>query len=74
MSLFDRFRPYLELKTVIVNLKSGTVFRAVVWGRRGPWLVLRNAELLQDRGNTAKQAVDGEVCVMMTDVDFIQVP
>jgi len=74
MSIFDRIRRYPELKAAIINMKSGTVFKAVIWRREGPWMVLRSAEILQDRGNTAKQAVDGEVCVMMADIDFIQVP
>ena len=73
MSIFDRFRPYPVLRTAIVNLASGTAFRGVIWRRRGPWLVLREAELLSDRGNPASGKVDGEVLVALADIDFIQV-
>lgn len=73
MSIFDRFRPYPVLRTAIVNLASGTAFRGVIWRRRGPWLVLREAELLSDRGNPARGKVDGEVLVKLADVDFVQV-
>lgn len=70
---FDRFRPYPELKTAIVNLRSGTAFRAVIWRRTGPFVVLRNTEMLQDRGNDERHIVNGEVIVKLSDIDFIQV-
>lgn len=73
MSVFDRFRPYLELKTGIVNLKSGTAIRGVVWKVSGQFMVIRSAELLQDRGNDARLVVDGEIVVRLADVDFVQV-
>lgn len=69
------FRPYPELRGVIVNCKSGTVFRGLVWRRRGGWLVLREVELLSDRGNDLRQpkGLTGEVLVGVGDVDFVQV-
>jgi small nuclear ribonucleoprotein (snRNP)-like protein len=73
MNIFDRFRPYPELKTVIVNLRSGTSFRAVVRQCAGQFVVLRNVEMLQDRDHTERHLVDGEVLVKLSDVDFIQV-
>jgi len=73
MNIFDRFRPYPELKTVIVNLRSGTSFRAVVMKCAGQFVVLRNVTMMQDRDNTARKAVDGEVIVKLADVDFMQV-
>lgn len=76
MSWLDRFRPYPELRTVIVNLKnSETVFRGVVWQRRGPFVILRNTTLLGDPRQAGKDAtrVDGEVLVQLADIDFIQV-
>lgn len=80
MSLLERvrnwLRPYPELRTVIVNLKnSETVFRGVVWQRRGPFVILRNATLLGDPRKSGKDAtrVDGEVLVQLADIDFIQV-
>ena len=73
MSFWDRLRTYPELRTGIVNLTSGTAFRGVIWRRSGPYMVLRNAEMLLDRGRPEKRAVDGEVAVKLADVDFIQV-
>lgn len=76
MNLSAWFRPYVELKRVLLNLKSGTVFRGVVFQQVGPYLVLRSAEMLSDRGAAVKGnalAVDGEVLVLRGDVDFIQV-
>lgn len=67
------FRPYPELKTGIVNLKSGTSFRGVVWKVSGEFAVLRNAEMLQDMGKAARHTVDGEVLVRLSEIDFIQV-
>lgn len=68
------FRPYPELRSVIVNLKSGTAFRGLVWRRRGPFMVLRNVEILRDVSNSvARQVLDGEVAVKMADIDFLQV-
>lgn len=67
------FRRYPELRTVIVNLRSGTAFRAVVWRHAGPYVVLREVEMLADRDNTARKAVDGEIAVLRGDIDFIQV-
>ena len=73
MNILDRFRPYPELKTVIVNLRSGTSFRAVVMKCAGQFVVLRNVTMMQDRDNTTRRAVDGEVIVKLADIDFMQV-
>lgn len=74
MKFWNWFRPYPELRTVIVNLKSGTAFRGLVWRRRGPFIILRQAEILRDVSNKiARQVIDGEVAVKMADIDFIQV-
>jgi hypothetical protein len=72
-SFLDRFRPYPELKTGIVNLKSGSSFRGVVWKVVGAFMILRNAEMLQDMGKAARHVVDGEVVVSLSEIDFIQV-
>ncbi len=69
MSLFDSY-PVLE--SVIVNTKEGKAFRGVVWKRRGGYLVLRNAEILQPSGD--RIAVDGEVAIPDRDIEFLQVP
>jgi hypothetical protein len=73
MSFRDLFRPYPELKTGIVNLKSGTSFRGVIWKVAGEFVALRNAEMLQDMGKAARHVVDGEVIVNLSEIDFIQV-
>jgi len=73
MNILDRFRPYPELKTGIINLKSGTSFRGVIWRLVEPYMVLRNVEILQDRDHAERHAVDGEVIVKLSDIDFIQV-
>lgn len=74
MSIFDRFRPYPVLRTAIVNLKTGTAFRGIVWRRRGGYIVLRKAELIAEEGATSQpRPVDGEVMIERANVDFIQV-
>ena len=65
------FDTYPTCHKAIVNLKSGTTLRGVIWRRRGGYLVLRQAELLRPR--EAPMAMDGEVLVYRADVDFIQV-
>lgn len=62
---------YPVLQEGVLNLKSGTVFRGVIWRQVDGWLVLRNAKLLQ--GNKAVVPIDGEVTVRVCDVDFIQI-
>jgi hypothetical protein len=42
----------------------------VIWQKRGPFLVLRSAELLQKDG---ARPLDGEVIVQLADIEFIQV-
>ena len=73
MNIIDRFRPYLERKAGIVNLRSGTAFRGVVFKVAGSWLILRNVEMLQDRDHSERHVVDGEVLVKLSDIDFVQV-
>ena len=66
--------PYPQLRRAIVNLKTGTVFRAIVYRRTGPFLVLRQVEMLSDRDSKMEPHVtNGEVLIQMTDIDFIQV-
>jgi hypothetical protein len=76
VSFWDRFASYPpQLQQVIVNLKSGTVFRGLIWQRRGTFLVLREVDMLSDRDSKMQpRATNGEVLVQLVDVDFIQVP
>lgn len=64
------FRPYPQLKPCIVNLKSGTSFRGVIWRRTGPWVVIKQVHILHGEGS---RPVDGEVLVQMSDIEFVQV-
>ena len=64
-------RRYPTLQRVIVNTKTDRSFRGVLWRQRGGYLVLRNAELLKPRGETAR--MDGEVVIGRGNVDFVQV-
>ncbi len=64
-------RRYPTLRRVIVNTKTDRSFRGVLWRQRAGYLVLRNAELLKPRGETAR--VDGEVVIERENVDFVQV-
>jgi hypothetical protein len=57
-------------KRVIVNLPD-KAFKAILWAKRGPLLVLRDVELLE--AGRAPQAVDGEVVVERSRVEFVQV-
>nr|BEK68847.1 hypothetical protein KPHV_60740 [Kitasatospora purpeofusca] len=57
-------------KRVVVNL-DGKAFRGVLWARRGPLLVLRDAELLE--AGREPQRVDGEIVVERARVEFVQV-
>jgi hypothetical protein len=67
------FRRYPDTRPAIVNLKSGTSFKGVIWGYRRPYLVMRGVEMLSDRDRKVQESVDGEVLVILDDVDFIQV-
>lgn len=68
------FRPYLELKTVIVNLKSGSAFKGVIFNAKGKILILKNSALLSDRGQrTEEKRIDGDLVLFVADVDFVQV-
>lgn len=72
MRIADLLPPsYPTLRRVIVNTKTGKAFRGVLWQKRGGYLVLREAELLQGRGETAR--LDGEVVIETSNVDFLQV-
>ena len=65
------FQTYPVLRQVIVNTKSDKAFAGVMWARRGGYLVLRNASLLQAGGSST--AIDGEVVIDASNVDFVQV-
>jgi hypothetical protein len=57
-------------KRVVVNLPD-KAFSGVLWAKRGPLLVLRDAQLLEP--GRAAQPVDGEVVVERSKMEFMQV-
>lgn len=57
-------------KRVVVNL-ADKAFSGVLWAKRGPLLVLRDAVLMQH--GAADTPLDGEVVVERARVEFIQV-
>lgn len=56
---------------VLVNLEDGRAFDAVLWAKRGPLLVLRDAKLIE--AGAQPVPVDGELIVERPKVAFIQV-
>lgn len=56
---------------VIANTKDGKAFRGILWQRQSGWLVLRQAELVAERGEI--RMLDGEVMIALRDVSFLQV-
>jgi len=58
-------------KHVLVNLDDGRAFSGILYSRRGPLLILRQAQLIEP--GSAPVAVDGEVIVERCRVSFIQV-
>jgi hypothetical protein len=70
MSLFHRH--YLELRAAILNLKTGTSFKGIVYRRVGGFIVLHDAELITDQHNPVRKLLDGEVLVDEKNIDFVQ--
>jgi hypothetical protein len=54
----------------VVNL-ADKAFSGVLWARRGPLLLLRDAALLE--AGREPQAVDGEIVIERGRVEFVQV-
>lgn len=67
--MFDRGWPICS--RVLVNLDDGRAFDAVLYDRRGPLLILRDARLIEPGVDPV--ALDGEVIVERPRVTFIQV-
>lgn len=59
-------------KRVLVNLDDGKAFDGILYARRGPLLILREARLIEP-GAEQPVAVDGEVIVERPRVSFMQV-
>jgi hypothetical protein len=57
-------------RRVVVNL-ADKAFTGVLWAKRGPLLVLRDAALLE--AGRDPQRMDGDVVIERTRVEFMQV-
>ncbi|MFE6126798.1 hypothetical protein ACFQ6Q_00775 [Streptomyces sp. NPDC056437] len=57
-------------KRVVVNL-ADKAFDGVLWAKRGPLLVLRDASLLE--AGREPQRIDGEIVIERSRVEFMQV-
>lgn len=58
-------------RRVVVNLPD-KAFSGVLYAKRGPLLILRDAQLHEH--GTQPQPIDGEVVIERSRVEFIQVP
>lgn len=58
-------------RRVLVALKTDKTFRGVLYAKRGPLLILKDAELLEAGRDPVK--LDGEVLIERPNVDFVQV-
>jgi len=65
------WRRWPVLERVIVNTRSGLVFRGVLAMRRRDYVVIRAAQMVKGTGEVVP--VDGEVLVERTNLDFIQI-
>jgi len=70
--LWQRRPPHLRCR-IIVNLedRDETTLKGVLWAQRGPWLVLRDVQVLQ--GERPAVAADGEVVVHRDRISFTQI-
>ncbi|GAA3384483.1 hypothetical protein [Streptomyces racemochromogenes] len=57
-------------KRIVVNL-ADKAFAGVLWAKRGPLLILKDAVLMQH--GAADTPMDGEVLIERVKVEFIQV-
>lgn len=65
------WRPPCLLRQVIVNLDGGDAIRGVLFGSRGAWLTLKEADGLTEGQPAAR--IDGDVVIHRSKVQFIQV-
>lgn len=61
-------------KEVIVTLKAGSSFQGVLYDQDRQSMVLRKAVALGMAERGEHVAVDGEVLILLADVDFMQLP
>lgn len=68
--MFD-FRRTLVRKKVVVNLHSDRAFVGILWAKRGPLLILRNAVMHEPGAEPS--VVDGQIVIERDQVEFIQI-
>jgi len=68
--VFD-FRRTLVRKKVVVNLHSDRAFVGILWAKRGPLLILRNAVMHEPGAEPS--FVDGQIVIERDQVEFIQI-
>jgi len=68
--VFD-FRRTLVRKKVVVNLHSDRAFVGILWAKRGPLLILRNAVMHEPGAEPS--VVDGQIVIERDQVEFIQI-
>ena len=61
----------LARRRVIVTLTTGRIFEGVVWAKRGPWVVLRDAHLIE---GGRPVPIDGECVLDVSLIEFTQLP
>jgi hypothetical protein len=66
-----RWRRWPVCKRVLVNMDDGRAFDGILYARRGPLLILRQAKLIELGGESID--VEGEIIVERPRVSFIQV-
>lgn len=59
---------------VVVTLKSGSAFSGVLFKADGRSVILRDTQALGAAPNGDHVAVDGELVLFRTDIDFLQRP
>lgn len=59
-------------RRVIVNMKDRSAFEAILWKRKGPYLILRDAVFMEP--GVKPVHVDGEAIITKADVAWIQLP
>jgi len=57
-------------REVIINTKSDRSFRGILWSRWFGVFVLKNAQML---GKGTAIQMDGEVAILKSEIEFIQV-
>jgi hypothetical protein len=58
-------------RRVLVNLRTEKAFSGIIWAKRGPLIILRDAAILES--GRPPVAMDGELLIERSNVDFIQV-